>query len=107
MAWLELKGNVYQVSFRWDGRKFRRSLGTTEKADADTRVARIDRRLKLIEQGDLVVPDGTDLLSFLMTDGKPQPKIVLPAKELSLGDLFEQYRTTLPADSMERNSCTP
>ncbi len=104
MAWLERKGNVFQVSFRWDGRKFRRSLGTTEKVDADARVARIDRRLQLIEQGDLVVPDGTDLLTFLMTDGKPQPKIVLPTKELTLAELFEQYRTTLPADSMERNS---
>lgn len=104
MAWLERKGNVYQVSFRWGDRKFRRSLRTTDQTEAEEQVTRIRRRMRLMTQGDLDVPPETNLVSFLLQDGKPQTVVHLPAKALTLAELFQQYRDGLSPNSMEANS---
>ena len=53
MAWLEKRGECFHVCLRLGERKFKRSLKTTNPRDADIAVARVERRLKLIDDGDV------------------------------------------------------
>ena len=57
MAWLEQRGNQFRLGIRIGDRKLKRSLQTDNPDVAQQTVSRVERRLKLIEQGDLVLPD--------------------------------------------------
>ena len=73
MAWKELeRSGVYHVGLRLGGRKFTRSLNTEDEAEADSAVACIEENLRLIERGRLEIPKGSDLMSFLLSNGKVQ-----------------------------------
>src|SRR5580658_8719720 len=66
MAWLELdaSGN-YHVSFRMGERRYKRSLKTSQKRDAERLASRLEENLTLVERGRLTIPDGADIPRFL------------------------------------------
>jgi len=70
MAWLERRGNQFHLGVRIGDRKVKPSLQNNNADEAQQIVSRIERRLKLIEQGDLSLPAGADLVTFLLSDGK-------------------------------------
>lgn len=57
MAWLEQRGNQFHLGIRIGEQKLKRSLRTNNLVEAQQTVDRVERRLKLIEQGDLIPPD--------------------------------------------------
>jgi len=103
MAWLEQRGDQFHLGIRIGDRKIKRSLQTNDADEARQTMARVERRLKLIEQGDLVLPDGADLVTFLLSDGKLTQPVRVKAG-ITLGQLFSQYFTHLPAGSLESNT---
>ncbi|HQU47287.1 MAG TPA: hypothetical protein PK867_31075, partial [Pirellulales bacterium] len=59
--------------------------------------------MRLIEQGDLAVPERADLLTFLLSDGKLlQPVAVSIA--ITLQELCRRYLDEMPAGTMEANT---
>lgn len=70
MARLEQRGKPFHSNFRIRERKFKKSLTTTSADEATLMANCIERRLALIEQGDLAIPPDVDLITFLRTDGK-------------------------------------
>jgi integrase len=103
MAWLEQRGDQFHLGIRIGDRKLKRSLQTNNPDEAQRTVARVERRLKLIEQGDLVLPEGADLVTFLLSDGKlAQPVNV--SVGLSLKTLCDDYLTQMPAGTLEANT---
>ncbi|MCA9014466.1 MAG: site-specific integrase [Planctomycetaceae bacterium] len=103
MAWLEKKGDTYQISFRFAGQRYKKSLKTKEESKAEARKTRIEETIQLVEQGRLDLPENVDIPTFLLSDGKltNKPKI---AKPLSIADVFDQYLESLPEGALEENS---
>ena len=78
MAWLQQdpSGN-YHISFRFGGRKFKRSLRTHREKEARTRVDRLEENIRLVEAGRIELSTETDIPTFLLSDGKLNGKPVV------------------------------
>jgi integrase len=101
MSWLEQhRSGVYHVAFRVGETRFKRSLGTKDKRKAEGMAGRIDENIALVERGRLTIPDGTDVVAFLLSDGKVngQPE---PPKSTTLKALFDDFLHNLRAGSIE------
>lgn len=103
MAWLDKRGRIFRAVFQIGGQTFKRSLETSDEREAAGKLAAIERRLRLVESGELPVPDGVDLPQFLLGVRQPKTTISLPST-LRLGELFRRFRAALPPSSMEANS---
>lgn len=102
MAWLEKRGEQFHLCFRIGDQKFKRSLKSTDEGAADAAVARVERRLKLIEDGDLSIPADADLATFIISDGKISRPVVVRA--MTLGELLRKYESSLCVGRLESNS---
>jgi integrase len=100
MATIEQRGDSYRVIFRYCGRRFARSLKTTHKREALSALARLEDNLRRAELGLLLPPDGVDIPSFLLSDGKLDAKPSLP-KISTLDALLKNYFASIPKGSLE------
>jgi integrase len=103
MAWLEQRNGQFHLGIRLGGRKLKRALNTSDAQDAQEQADRVERRLKLIEQGDITLPADADPLTFLLSDGKLLQPIEVSVG-LSLSDMCERYLDALPQESLEANT---
>jgi hypothetical protein len=67
---------------------------------ANACLGRLEDNLRRISLGTLIVPEGTDIASFLLSDGRQVQKPVAD-KALSLKELFNQFFDNIPANSLE------
>src|SRR6266404_8045436 len=105
MAWLELDpdSNCYKVCFRFGGRRFKKSLKTGNKTEAEVLVGGVEKNLLRLEQGLLEFPEGADIMSFVLSDGKRSEK-TKANRPMTLEEFFQKYKESLPAGAMEANS---
>lgn len=103
MAWLQqLPSGKFYISFRFGGRKYKRSLGTSDPRQAKSRKVRLEDTIRLVENGMAEIPTGGDVATYLMTEGKKVGKTVI--KDCRLGDLIEKFFDGLAEGSLEENS---
>ena len=104
MAWLQTdpSGN-YHISFRFGGRKFKRSLKTKSEHQANSRLHRLIENIRLVESGRLELPTDGDIPRFLLSDGKIAKKIKL-RPSLSLSETFDDYFESIPDGSLEKDT---
>ncbi len=103
MSWLEERGGQFHLGVRLGAQKLKRSLQTSDREEAEDIQKRFDRRLKLVEKGDLAIPPDADPITFLISDGKlTTPVSVSPG--MRLGVLCTRYLAEIPAESLEKNS---
>ncbi len=96
MASLELRGGRYRLAFRWGGRKHQHPLRTADLREAESCRERLEEGLRLLERGRLEPPPpGADLGLYLLSDGKVAGRPAVPARSMTLGELFDVYRATL------------
>ncbi|MBB3209054.1 integrase [Rhodopirellula rubra] len=104
MAWLQTdpSGNIH-LSFRFGGKKFKRSLKTQELSKAEGRLQRLIENIRLVESGRLEVPENADIAMFLLSDGRldGKPKV---ARNINLSELFQTFFEQMPDDSLEVNT---
>lgn len=101
MAWLQQDpSRNYHVSFRFGGKKFKRSLHTRKRNEADSQAGRIEDNIRLVERGILTIPAGADIPTFLLTDGKltEKPQVEDP---VTLDQMFDAYFAAIPAGNLE------
>lgn len=105
MAWLERDRSKgpFQIVIRYGNQRIKRSTRTKRKREAEEIALRVDRRIWLIEQGDLAIPDGVDILTFLMSDGMPN-QVSRKPKHITLQTAFEEYLAAIPNGAIEQNS---
>jgi integrase len=103
MATLENRSGKYRVIFYFDGQRFSRSLKTKREQAAIASIARLEDNLRRVELGLLAPPEGSDLASFLLSDGRIEKKPELPVVR-SMHVLFENYFASIPAGSIEENT---
>ena len=101
MAWLELDpSGRYHVAFRVGTTRFKRSLKTRDKREAEFLASRLEENITLVERGRLVVPDGADVAAFLLSDGKLNARPKVP-KSMALNDLIVEYVGSLSGGAVE------
>lgn len=62
-------------------------------------VDRVERRLKMVAQGDLAIPPDADPITILLSDGKLTQPVAISVG-ITLGDLRQQYLDALPPGSL-------
>lgn len=103
MAWLEKKGNTYQILFRFGGQRYKKSLKTKDEKKAEARKIRIEETIQLVEEGRLTLPDAADVAIFILSEGKleEKPKII---KSPSIAKMNQLYLADLPTGTLEDNT---
>ena len=103
MAWHEKgpSGN-YFVCLRVGGKRFRRSLKTNCKDQANSDVARIEENLRLIERGRMSIPCNGDIVSFLLSNGNLAAP--LKVEHVTLNELFLEYFHSQPYGGLEEST---
>src|SRR5262245_58903811 len=92
-----------RIRFYFGSQEFKRSIKTKDAQTALGIQGRVEETIRLLEQGRLEIPTGADPAVFILSDGKKNGKSVLP-KALTLGELIERYRKSLPEGSKEGNT---
>jgi integrase len=112
MAFLEKRGSRFRVIFRHDGRRYTHTLKTTDESIAQGLKGGIEKTLMLLDQKVLKVPDGVEVLSFVVSNGHVGQPSSQPAEqangkpggEITLRELKDRYIQTYSAGAMEKNS---
>lgn len=95
--------NSLYIYFRFGGKAFKRTLKTDDERDADRVRVRVEDTLAEIAKGRLVLPEGADVVHFVMTGGKQaQPPQV--TEQLTLDGLFDWYFASIPDGAKEANT---
>jgi len=103
MASLERRGDRYRLVFRYAGQKHQVALKTTDEQEADDLLARVERKLELLANGELSLPDGGDISTFVVTDGRRAEKLAAIPR-FTLEDAFKEYQAA--RRSIEATSLT-
>lgn len=104
MAWLQqYPSGHYHVSFRFAGRKYKRSLDTKNEGEARGLVGRIDDNIRLVERGLLTIPPGADIPTFLLSDGKLAGPVEIPTV-VTLGSFIGQYDKAISGGVVEEST---
>ena len=100
MAGLEVRNGRYNLILRYGGKRFIRSLKTTNEDEALSKKLRVEENIRLVESGRLTIPDGADFVTFLLSDGRLNRKPLAKAS-LTIPMLFSGFWDALPAESLE------
>ncbi len=103
MAGLEVRDGRFNIILRYGGKRFVRSLKTSDETEAFARKSRVEENIRLIESGRLTIPENADLLTFLLSDGKISHKPVAETS-LTLGSLFKQFFASIPSGNLEQST---
>ena len=105
MATLEKRNETYRIDFRCGGRRYRRSLKTTSERSANASLARLNDNLYRLELGTLVLPDGVDVATFLLSDGRVNGRLTARAPAIrTLKELCGLSLASIPEGSLEEST---
>tara|TARA_R110002073_G_scaffold8027_20_gene44907 strand:- start:12113 stop:13354 length:1242 start_codon:yes stop_codon:yes gene_type:complete len=103
MAGLEVRNNRYNIILRFGGHRFVRSLKTSNEDAALAKKLRVEENVALVESGRLTIPEGADVMTFLLSDGKLDKKPIIKSS-LTLQQLFLDFWDAMPTDNLEPNT---
>ncbi|HEV3440191.1 MAG TPA: site-specific integrase [Gemmata sp.] len=104
MAWLETKGEVFRIRFRFGKAKHFLPLHSSDRREADEALARFKGNLRLIERGIIDAPPAdADIGIYIVSGGKlkGRPSQSSPAERNTLAKLFDSYLTSFPRGAKE------
>jgi integrase len=112
MAFLERRGKWFRVVFRHGGRRYSQTLRTADEGIARGLLGGIQKTLMLLNQKMLKLPDGVDVLAFVVGNGQVAPAStksaeepnVAPLADITLKELKDRYLQAHSAGAMEANS---
>jgi integrase len=94
----------FKVKFWYARTQYKWSLRHGDLVLANETLGRVERTLRDLEEGRLVLPEGADVVEFVKTDGGRTGRIKAPEKPLTLGNLFELYGTELTQGAKAGNT---
>lgn len=102
MAWLQQNEyGQFHVSFRFGGKKYKRSLHTDATKEAQASVGQLEQTLRMVKLGLLAVPSDADVPQFLLSGGRTIHRSADAAPRLTLRQLFTVYFDAMPPGSLE------
>ena len=93
---LEDPSGNWHVHFRYGGKRFKRSLQTSNRKEAENLLGRIEDNLQLVRRGKGTIPSSADVFLFLLSDGKVEAPPELPP-DLTLRELLDEYHAAMAA----------
>jgi hypothetical protein len=78
MVSLVRRARHFRLVFRCGGHKSQQALLTCDERDTLACLHRLEENLRLLERGQLELPPGADLATFLISDCKLNGPLVLP-----------------------------
>lgn len=106
MASIEKRGNSYRVIFRYGGEKYARSLRTSSERAANAGLARLEDNLRRVELGTLEPPDGVDIATFLLSDGRANGRPAQRRTLRTLSALLDDYLGKIAPGALEDTTLT-
>ena len=95
MASLQKKGDSYYCQFCYHGRRHTFTVGAVEESEAENKARQVDYLLMRLKQRLIVLPEGTDIVTFVEHDGKPPdigPTLSdAPCPAVTLGHMKDRY----------------
>jgi integrase len=108
MAALQDRNGSFRILFRYNGKQHTFTVGAVSPDEAAAKARQVDYLLMRLKQRLLVLPAGTDIVTFVEHDGKPPdlgPTLpAAPRQAVTLGHLKDQYLTTHGNGTLEANS---
>jgi integrase len=108
MAGLQERGGSFRILFRHHGKQHTFTLGAVSREEAEAKARQADYLLMRLRQGLLVLPEGTDIVTFIEHDGKPPaagPTLpAAPRQAVTLSHLKDRYLETHRNNTIEPNS---
>lgn len=105
MPWIELDpSGFYHVAFRFQGRRFRRSLKTRNRREAELLSARVEENIALVQRGRLRLHPNADPAQFLMADGVITAKQARATQFVTLAELTAAYFAAVGDDVLETST---
>lgn len=102
MPWLETPSTgIFHIVMRFKGRKYKQSLRTQHRLEADAQLARVKFNLHLCEMGRLEIPANVHPLEFLLADGNKNDSSAETTCALTLDRLVSQFFAALPERGLE------
>jgi integrase len=104
MAWLETKGDVFRIRFRYGGTKHLLALHTSDQKEANESLDRFEANLRLIERGIIdPPPTAADVGIYIVSGGKlaGRPSETIRSERATLGMLFDRYLANFPKAAKE------
>ena len=103
MASLERRNGKYRIVFRYGGQKFSRSLLTDSARTAELSLAKLEDNLARLSLGTCDVPEGVDVATFLLSDGKLKERRRVPTIR-SFDKLAYAFIEAIPVGSIEAST---
>ena len=100
MAGLEVRNGRYNIILRFGGKRFVRSLKTSDEDVALGKKLRLEENVALVESGRLTIPDDADVMTFLLSDGKLNKKPAVRSS-LTIPELFTEFWDAMPEGNLE------
>ncbi len=108
MASLQERNGSYRILFCHHGKLHTFTIGKVEKDEAENKVRQVDYLLMRLKQRLIVLPDGTDIVTFIEHDGNPPdtgPTLPnAPRQAVTIGHLKDRYLSTHANGTIEANS---
>ncbi len=108
MASLQERNGSYRILFCHHGKLHSFTIGKVEKSEAENKARQADYLLMRLKQRLIVLPDGTDIVTFIEHDGKPPaagPTLAdAPRQAVTLRHLKDRYLATHANGTIEANS---
>ena len=111
MAFAQQRSGWYRVVFNYGGKKYRKGLKTTNATVADAVVGGIKRTILMLEQGFLQIPEGADVLTFILSGGKTVQSFLMPPapeeptpEPVTLEQLRDKYVETMSIGAIEKTT---
>ncbi|HWY86124.1 MAG TPA: site-specific integrase, partial [Gemmataceae bacterium] len=108
MASLQERNGSYRILFCHHGKLHTFTIGKVEKVEAENKARQVDYLLMRLKQRLLVLPEDTDVVTFIEHDGKPPdsgPTLAdAPRQAVTIGHLKDRYLTTHGNGTIEANS---
>jgi integrase len=82
MATLEHRGNWFRVIFRFNGKRYAKTLNTQDAKKASILKGGIEKTILLLQQNLLRIPEGTDVLTFIVNGGEVPTDVPSPTKPI-------------------------
>ena len=94
MASLYNRTGYFGITFRFSGKKYNRSLKTTDPAEAESIRKLVEATLFKLEKGDLAIPTDADFVTFVVSGGKVSALPLAP-QGLTLKQLVDDYKAAV------------
>src|SRR4029077_19056569 len=108
MASLQERNGSYRILFCHHGKLHTFTIGQVEKAEAENKARQVDYLLMRLKQRLIVLPEGTDIITFVEFDGEPPVTPagapLNPRNAVTLSQLKDRYVATHGNGTIEANS---